>query len=158
VTLSNPTDYKPLIYLTANGKQYRASFLNTGVPHLVVPVPRVDDVDIQKDAPPLRFHRALGPKGANVNFVERVDGQTIKVRTFERGVEGETLACGTGVTASALAFALEQKISNPARCLTRSGKTLIVAFQAEPKGASTPATQVTLRGPAEITFKGEIFI
>ena len=69
----------------------------------------------------LRFHRAWGPAGANINFVQRVNARTLKVRTYERGVEGETLACGTGVTASAIVAVLQGRVQVPVRCLRFCG-------------------------------------
>lgn len=74
--------------------------VNTGVPHAVIPVGSVDSVDIGTVAPPIRRHSSF-PQGANVNFVEKTGGNSIKLRTFERGVEAETLSCGTGATAAA---------------------------------------------------------
>ena len=93
------------------------------------------------------FISAFGPKGANVNFVQRVNAHTLKVRTYERGVEGETLACGTGVTASAIAAALKGWVQAPVRCQTAGGDTLEVNFQLHPGRRDAPATHVSLRGP-----------
>ena len=73
--------------------------INTGVPHAVLFVPDADRAMVQQLGPEIRRHPHFGPKGTNVNFVQRLGPNHIRVRTFERGVEGETLACGTGVTA-----------------------------------------------------------
>ncbi len=78
---------------------FEVSAVNTGVPHAVIFVPSVDEVDIEKSAPPIRHDKRF-PKGANVNFVQR-EGPDLQVRTYERGVEGETLSCGTGSVAVA---------------------------------------------------------
>ena len=127
-------------------------FLNTGTRHFVKFVDSVETLDMEADAKPLRWDPAFQPEGANVNLVEaRPDG--LHVRTFEKGVEGETLACGTGLTASALAayFAgiagTEQggRVSYRLQC--RRGDWLQVDFQAHP---DSRFTDVYLTGPAEL--------
>ena len=78
-------------------------FLNTGTRHFVKFVEDVDAIDIETDGKALRWNEAFAPEGTNVNFVQRLPDGTLKIRTFEKGVEGETLACGTGITAAAIA-------------------------------------------------------
>ena len=102
--------------------------MNVGVPHLVVFVPGdLSALPIERLAPPLRRHPAL-PDGANVNFVEVTGPASIRVRTYERGVEGETLACGSGVVASAIVAARQRLVSAPVVCATRSGAAFTVDF------------------------------
>ena len=114
-------------------------FLNTGTRHFVKFVDDVDAVDMERDAKPLRWDPAFQPVGTNVNFVERrPDG--LHVRTFEKGVEGETLACGTGITASAIAF------GSPATLQCRRGDWLSVEFAKN----DHEFTNVYLTGPAEL--------
>ena len=127
-------------------------FLNTGTRHFVQFVDHVEALDMETDAKPLRWDPAFHPEGTNVNFVEvRPDG--LHVRTFEKGVEGETLACGTGLTASALAayhagFAgTEQPGGMSYRLQCRRGDWLQVDFQAQPHSRFT---EVYLTGPAEL--------
>ena len=126
-------------------------FLNTGTRHFVKFVDSVEALDMEADAKPIRWDEAFQPEGANVNFVEaRPDG--LHVRTFEKGVEGETLACGTGLTASALA-AYHAGISGADgskgiyRLQCRRGDWLQVDFQAQP---DCRFTDVYLTGPAEL--------
>ena len=124
-------------------------FLNTGTRHFVKFVDSVEALDMEVDAKPIRWDEAFQPEGANVNFVEaRPDG--LHVRTFEKGVEGETLACGTGLTASALA-AYHAGISgadgSTYRLQCRRGDWLQVDFQAQP---DCRFTDVYLTGPAEL--------
>jgi diaminopimelate epimerase len=127
------------------GRRVRA-----GVPHLVVPVPSVADVALPEEAPPLRRHERFGPEGANVDFVTpRPDGR-VAMRTWERGVEGETLACGSGAIASALWAVLEAGAPSPVTIRTAGGDELVVAFATGPEGRSA-----TLTGPAEVSFTGE---
>ena len=126
-------------------------FLDTGVPHAVVPVRSVADVDVERLGRQLRRHRFFGPAGTNVNFVER-RGRRLLVRTYERGVEGETLACGTGLTASAVAFALSDGLRSPVRLVSRSGDGFTVALSARAGGACA----ISIEGPARTVFQGEI--
>ncbi len=127
-------------------------FLNTGTRHFVKFVDSVETLDMEADAKPLRWDLAFQPEGANVNLVEaRPDG--LHVRTFEKGVEGETLACGTGLTASALAayhagIAGAEQAGRVSYCLQcRRGDRLQVDFQAHP---DSRFTDVYLTGPAEL--------
>lgn len=129
-------------------------FLDTGVPHAVVPLKDIDSIDVSALGRPLRFNRAFGTPGANVDFV-RLKGAILHVRTYERGVEAETLACGTGVTASAVAIGLEKGLRCPVRVITKSGDRFKVWFRAGP-GAS--ADDVYIEGPAKIVFEGKINI
>ncbi|HEY6049908.1 MAG TPA: diaminopimelate epimerase, partial [Thermoanaerobaculia bacterium] len=102
--------------------------INVGVPHLVVFVNGdLSELPIARLAPPLRRHPAM-PDGANVNFVEVTGPSNMRVRTYERGVEGETLACGSGVVASAIVAARRGLVSAPVVCATRSGAAFTVDF------------------------------
>ncbi|MGD9642319.1 MAG: diaminopimelate epimerase [Elusimicrobiales bacterium] len=126
-------------------------FLNTGVPHAVVPVSGLDNLDAAGLGRALRHNPAFGRAGANVNFVAVRNGR-VQVRTYERGVEGETLACGTGLTASAVALALAGAVRPPVRLRSRSGEDFTVWL----KPAGEGATEIHLQGPARMVFKGEI--
>jgi diaminopimelate epimerase len=126
--------------------------IEVGVPHLVVFVEHgLRTLPIDRLAPPLRRHPSL-PEGANVNFVEAAAPDRIRVRTYERGVEGETLACGSGVVASAIVAALDRGIGPPVLCETASGSVFSVSFLA---GGNT-VTGVTLTGDAREIFAGEL--
>lgn len=126
-------------------------FLNTGVPHAVVPVSGLDALDVDGLGRALRHNPAFGRAGANVNFVGVRDGR-VHVRTFERGVEAETLACGTGLTAAAVALALAGAVRPPVRLRSRSGEDFTVWL----KPAGEGAADIRIQGPARIVFKGEI--
>lgn len=126
-------------------------FLNTGVPHAVVPVSGLDNLDVGGLGRALRHNQVFGRAGANVNFVS-VRGGRVHVRTFERGVEGETLACGTGLTATAVALALAGAVKTPVRLRSRSGEDFTVWL----KPAGEGAAEIRIQGPARIVFKGEI--
>jgi diaminopimelate epimerase len=104
---------------------YQVSAVNTGVPHAVVFVDDLEAVDLMKDAPPIRFNKAF-PKGANVDFVQR-EGHSLRVRTYERGVEGETFSCGTGSVAAA-AVARHMGFVRDATVVHTKGGELRVSF------------------------------
>ncbi len=123
-----------------------------GVPHLVVFVEDgLADLAIARVAPPLRRHRQL-PEGANVNFVEVENPHGLAVRTFERGVEGETLACGSGVVASAIVAARLGLVDPPVACRTKSGVAFTVRFEETGK----LFTHVALTGDAREIYGGEL--
>jgi diaminopimelate epimerase len=127
--------------------------LNTGVPHAVMFVPDADKAMVQSLGNEIRFHSHFAPKGTNVNFVEKKP-TGIRVRTYERGVEGETLACGTGVTASALISARLHQLSSPVQVQVQGGDLLEVSF-VESNGEYQ---NVRLTGPADYVFEGVIEI
>lgn len=128
-------------------------FLNTGSPHLVIQVSDIDVVDVIEEGRKWRNEAVFIPiGGTNVNFVsENSGGGTFKVRTYERGVESETLSCGTGVTAVALVMNLEEKAHNKAEIETRGGN-LSVAFQRD--GAHF--RNIWLEGPVKFVFSGQL--
>lgn len=152
--MSEPNDLRLDIDLVADGQKEHVHFINSGVPHVVVPVAKVADVDVYRRGQALRRHEKFSPAGANVNFIEKRGAQKISVRTYERGVEDETLACGTGVVASALVFAATEKVDGPISVKVRSGSELSVDF----RRAGDRFTDVTLAGPAEFAFEGTIEI
>ena len=126
--------------------------LNTGVPHAVLFVPDADRAMVDQLGPEIRRHPHFGPRGTNVNFVQLLGTNRIRVRTFERGVEGETLACGTGVTASALISSRVHQFKAPVQIQVQGGDLLEVNFQ-ERNGAFE---DVRLSGPAQFVFEGRI--
>lgn len=120
------------------------------VPHLVLLVPDVDKVDLDRRGPPLRRDPALGPLGANVNWVSPVGDGSYRMRTFERGVEGETLACGTGAVACALTLEEKGMASSPVRLWTRSHQPLDVSW----KRNADVITSIRLRGEGRLVCRG----
>lgn len=132
------------------------AFLNTGSPHHIEFVSQIEGFDIYNKGKAIRYSDIYKEKGTNVNFVEIIDNQTIKVATYERGVEDETLSCGTGVTAAAMAWHLKQaptKESNVISIQTKGGN-LEVRFQYK----NNLFYDVWLSGPAEQVFSGSISI
>lgn len=132
------------------GQPIEGRLVVAGVPHFVVGVPDVAQVPLASAAPPLRRHARFGAAGANVDFVApRADGR-VAMRTYERGVEGETLACGSGAIASAVWAALDAGAASPVTIRTAGGDDLVVDLSAAPGGRLA-----TLTGPAEVAFTGE---
>lgn len=130
-----------------------ALFLNTGSPHHVFFSDEVDTLDVKKEGATIRYSEAYASKGGtNVNFGAQVDESTFKVRTYERGVEDETLSCGTGVTAVAIAAYASGKTTASAVQLTTPGGELSVRFTPE----GNKFSDIWLTGPAKQVFKGEI--
>jgi diaminopimelate epimerase len=128
-------------------------FLNTGSPHHVEFVQVVDDVDVPNYGRIIRYGAPYFNEGTNVNFVETLPGNALKIRTYERGVEDETLACGTGVTAAAIAAYEAGKVNSDEVVVYAEGGELRVKFFKNPSGGFE---NVWLSGPAEFVFKGLI--
>ncbi len=152
--MSQPNDLRLGLEVSAGGKNFRAHYIDSGVPHVIVPVARIDEVDVRSLGAALRHHAMFAPRGANANFIEQRGQRTIAIRTYERGVENETLACGTGVVASAIIFAATENVSGPIDVLVRGGETLRVDFARD----GDQFSNVTLTGPADFVFDGEIEI
>lgn len=130
-----------------------AFFLNTGSPHHVIFSEEVDDVDVRKDGAAIRFSaNYINRGGTNVNFATIQNENTLKVRTYERGVEDETLSCGTGVTAVALAAYASGSTSSKKVNISARGGDLSVQFTPAGRGFK----DIWLTGPAKQVFKGEI--
>jgi diaminopimelate epimerase len=152
--MTEPTDLRLSVPLQIGAEKKIVHFINSGVPHVVVPVAQLVNVDVPREGEAIRYHEMFSPKGANVNFIEKRGADKIAVRTYERGVEDETLACGTGVVASALIFAASENVKGPIGVLARGGDELCVGFEKTNKQFRS----VTLTGPAEFVFEGAIEI
>ncbi len=129
-------------------------FLNTGSPHHVEFIDNIDEIDVKEIGKEIRYGSPYLATGTNVNFVEQINNNTFKVRTYERGVEDETLSCGTGVTAVAIASHVTKKSTGKIIHLQTLGGTLEVSFDREGNNYSN----IILKGPATFVFKGEIEI
>jgi diaminopimelate epimerase len=152
IKLTTPKNIKLRIPLKAPTRTCKVNFINTGVPHTVIFVEDLAHIDVKELGKYFRFHRYFAPRGTNVNFVQVT---SIQVRTYERGVEDETLACGTGVSASAIITALEHKktsVKNTMNVLTQSGEILKVHFTR----IRDIIGDVWLEGDARFVFDGSI--
>jgi diaminopimelate epimerase len=150
--MTEPTDLRLNVELSTPGENKTIHFINSGVPHVVIPVAKIDAADVRRDGAAIRHHKMFSPNGTNVNFIEKRGLNKIAIRTYERGVEDETLACGTGIVASALIFAVSEKSGSPITVTTRGGDVLQVGFDKVDQGFHN----VTLTGPAEFVFEGTI--
>ena len=150
VNLTTPTDLRINELVMLNSGEMAIHSVNTGVPHAVLFVPDADAAKVQPLGSEISFHAHFAPRGTNVNFVQLIGNGAIRVRTYERGVEGETLACGTGVTASALIAAELHQFKSPVQVRVQGGDTLEVSFEK----ADSQFKNVHLTGPADFTFTG----
>ena len=154
VMLTAPKDIRWNFCLMINKCPYKVNFVNTGVPHVIHFVDDLDKVDVKNLGSHMRHHGEFGPAGTNADFVKIAGKNTIRVRTYERGVEDETLACGTGSVASAIIAAEAEKLESPVTVETRSGEKLKVYFDA----VGGEFKNVYLEGKAQLVFEGKIEI
>jgi diaminopimelate epimerase len=157
--MKDPAGEKTNLTLSIGEKEIKAHFLDTGSPHAIIfiddlKVPHVDDVDIKNLGPSIRHHSVFGSEGANVNFVEVINGNTIKIRTYERGVEDETLACGTGAIASAVISNHLRGVEKPVHVMTRGSEILGVNFDQD----GEKYVNIHLDGKADIVYRGNVII
>ena len=151
IVMSSPHSLAIGTELIAADEKLTVHFVNTGVPHAVVFAEDLEKTDIVRLGAALRHHAHFAPKGTNANFAAELPGGGIAVRTYERGVENETLACGTGVTAAALIFSRLTGAKSPVSVRVRGGDTLQVGFESDGDGWRN----VTLTGPADFVFEGD---
>ncbi len=154
VKLTDPKDIQWNLCLMIHECPYKVNFANTGVPHVIHFVDDLESVEVKNLGPKMRYHEEFSPYGANVDFVKIADKKSnkIAVRTYERGVENETLACGTGAVASAIISAEAEKLLSPITVETRSGEVLKVYFEYKEGNFKN----VYLEGKAKLVYEGEI--
>ncbi|MCP5540995.1 MAG: diaminopimelate epimerase [Akkermansiaceae bacterium] len=158
IALSAPHGLALELPLEVDGEALTVHSLNTGVPHAVFFVDDLEGTDVRRLGRATRFHAQFAPAGTNVNFVKIEAPGEIAIRTYERGVEDETLACGTGMAACALIHHLLHGAGSPIRVRVRGGDVLEVAFETGPGENAGDFQRVTLTGPADFTFHGEVEI
>lgn len=154
IAMSDPFDLELDLNLGMEGVG-RVDVINTGVPHVVVFVEDVENTDVIRLGRAIRQHNHFAPAGTNVNFAQINSGQHLAIRTYERGVEDETLACGTGMVACALIHNLLTGNGSPIKVDVKGGDTLEIGFV---PGSKNSFTDVTLKGPADFTFTGIVEI
>ncbi len=152
VNMSDPFDLHMHQELQINGGPMIVHSVNTGVPHAIVVVEDLESVPIREWGAALRYHEAFAPKGTNANFVQVQEAGKIAIRTYERGVEDETLACGTGMVACAIAHHELIGAPSPVEVRVRGGETLLIGFE---HTSAHHYTRVTLFGPADFVFQGQ---
>ena len=152
IKMTDPTDFRDEDSLDVQGTEFAYWSVNTGVPHAVIEVQDVNAVDVPVLGRAVRIHPEFSPGGTNANFVRLEDDATLSIRTYERGVEDETLACGTGNVAAALVFSLKHGMPSPIKLLTRSGEYLSIYFDRQGDSFS----EVYLEGDARVIYTGEL--
>jgi diaminopimelate epimerase len=150
--MTKPTGWRLDGALTADGVPLRYGFVNSGVPHAVVETTDLAKMEVVRLGRAIRHHADFAPAGTNANFIQVTGPRELRVRTYERGVEDETLACGTGIVASALVAARRGLVQAPVAVQAASGDWLEVGFTLSADGAEN----VTLEGPAAHVFRGEL--
>ena len=150
IQMSPPHSLRLNDKLRVGGEVLHVHSVNTGVPHAVVFTDDLENTDVHDLGRALRYHEHFAPKGTNANFVEKRAADRIAIRTYERGVEGETLACGTGMVACALIFHERTGAASPVQVQVRGGETLRIGFVK----TAADYTDVTLTGPADFVFDG----
>ncbi|MFH1843951.1 MAG: diaminopimelate epimerase [bacterium] len=154
ITVSLPAWRELRLDVDFDGSPFPAHHtVNTGVPHIVVPLDEVESVDVAQWGAFLRFQDRLASSGANVNFVAAAGDAGFRLRTYERGVEAETLACGTGAAATAVVLCALNLATSPVTLKTRGGDTLTVSV-----GHEADPHALRLHGPAVVAFTGEVEI
>ncbi len=147
---TTPRDYRSQSKIRVEGKEYSYYSVDTGVPHAVIFVKDLVKFPVVEVGRVIRLHKQFVPRGTNCNFVQIKNAHTLLIRTYERGVEDETLACGTGVVASAVVSVVEGFCKTPVKLITRSGEEMIVNFKFD----GCCIENVTLEGPAKFICEG----
>ena len=155
VKMTDPSGYREKVKLKGVGSGSRAlelAFVNTGVPHAVLFSEDIEKIDVEKLGRVIRYHSEFAPRGTNVNFAEVTGRKSLSIRTYERGVEAETLACGTGSVAAAVIASLTDRVETPVSVKTKSGEILKIDF----KRSGNKIRNVFLEGTANFVFEGRI--
>jgi diaminopimelate epimerase len=151
--LTDPHDIKTGYTIAIQDRLYDVNSINTGVPHVVCFVDDLESFDVMGYGRVIRYHETYRPEGTNVNFVYVIDRNTISIRTYERGVEDETLACGTGAVASALISSWKNLADSPVDVRIKSGESLKIYFDKTDSGFKS----VYLKGSIRIVYQGHLW-
>lgn len=152
LSLPPPQKTQPNLTLRLSSGERQADFMEMGVPHTVFFSEAVEQEPVRQLGKEVRWHQAFAPNGTNVNFAQVVDEHRLRLRTYERGVEDETLACGTGAAATALLAAKRGKVKSPVQVETRGRSVLSLAFTQSADGF----TEITQTGEARLVYWGEL--
>lgn len=152
VRMSDPKDIRLDFPLELQDETRQASFANTGVPHVIFFVEDLENTDVFHQGRETRYHPMFQPAGTNANFVRVNDAHHLDIRTYERGVEDETLACGTGSIAAAVVASLKKLATSPVSLKTSGGFVLTIHFDT----AADVVQNVHLEGDARIIYQGEL--
>lgn len=154
VDMGAPTEVAWNIPIEMEANAWTIQFLNTGVPHAILFMKEIESFDLASWGPKFRYHSQFHPQGTNFSVATFPVNGKMSIRTYERGVEGETLACGTGATAAALAGAYLYDQKSPITVQTRLQEKLVIEFQRQ----GDLFSNVTMSGPSTCTYRGEVDI
>ncbi len=154
VQLTGADGLRTNINIAQDGRERIGHFINTGVPHLVYFSTSLDSEDVTGEGRKTRYHDLFKPAGTNVNFIQVIGTRSIRIRTYERGVEEETLACGTGAVAGALIAGNLGMVSSPAHVTTKSGEKLVVSFKQQGQTFS----DLHLEGSVGVICEGNLYL
>jgi diaminopimelate epimerase len=152
VKMPDPADLRLNFAIELKNGPEKVNSVNTGVPHVVIMKDTVDNVDVFELGREIRYHEEFAPAGTNVNFICRLGQGELAIRTYERGVEDETLACGTGSIAGAIVAACTENLDSPINLRTRSGEYLTIHFNR----VEGVIKDVYLEGDARIIYTGKL--
>ncbi len=152
VKLPDPFDFRVGLSIELDKQEYPVFYVNSGVPHAVIFI-NDDQIPVKSWGRKIRYHEMFQPSGTNVNFVYVKNDNTIRVRTYERGVEDETMACGTGNIASALYSAMQKKMSSPVTVETYGNEQNLVYFDLQD---GPIAKDIFLEGPTRLVCDGNL--
>lgn len=153
IRLTEPRDFRGAEEIELTGGTFVVRSVNTGVPHAVHFTEALDKIDVFNLGRQIRHHARFRPAGTNANFVQVEGRNSLSIRTYERGVEDETLACGTGAVASALVAAAEGLVDSPVTVRVKSGEELRVYFERE----EGRFRRVYLEGSALVVYEGRLW-
>jgi diaminopimelate epimerase len=154
VKMPEPVDLKTDYSIDLKSGSLIINSVNTGVPHVVINTEGIDDIDVFNLGREIRFHEIFSPAGTNVNFIYPRKNGVVDIRTYERGVEDETLACGTGSVAAAIVLAKKsEKTTSPVDIKTQSGIHLYIYYKQKEDGFY----DVYLEGDARIIYTGKLY-
>jgi diaminopimelate epimerase len=153
VKLTDPSAVEAGIKIEEDCQKFILDSIDTGVPHAVVFVDDLDNCDVYNIGRKIRYHKNFAPRGTNADFASVINRHKIKVRTYERGVEDETLACGTGMVAAALTAAQRCLVESPVDVLVKSGETLRIYFENQ----NGLWREIYLEGKVKIVYQGLLF-
>lgn len=154
VQLTGASGLRMNIAVPLEGGLRMGHFINTGVPHLVYLSKDIENEDVERTGRATRYHELFRPAGTNVNYIQIQGPHRLRIRTYERGVENETLACGTGAVAAALIAGALGAVSSPVDVLTWGGEKLVISFERTAGGFDN----IRLEGGAQVICEGVLYL
>lgn len=152
IEMMKPSEFKSRFSIDVYDETFEVDFVHTGVPHVVYFVEDLEKFDVKRFGKEIRYHKEFASEGTNANFVKILDRHDIAIRTYERGVEEETLACGTGAVASAIVASELHSVEPPVKVKTHGGDVLTVHF----KKVGDEYKDVFLKGEVKLVYEGRV--